>query len=155
MLELGFKDKNGTLRGIRIHEGIVYKNTYPASHACIRVPKGNAKKVFDLCPVGTQVTTEGNIFDYLDDNFDGFNLLKMSNNELVFKLNLDGSLTNEFIQAVKSHKLQVCQIDPATGKKTSDKTKWKIGWQFIKIENCIPVPKYERQVQESVYVISP
>lgn len=155
MLELGFKDKNGVLRGIRIHEGIVYARRYPLSHACIRVPKGKAKQVYDLCPIGTQVTTTGSIFDYLEKNFDGFSLLEERNNELRFKLNADGSLPQAFINAYHRGMLQLCQIDPKTGKYTDDRSKWLIGWQFLEIKNCIPVPKYERQTGERVRLRRP
>ena len=46
-----------TWSGIALHEG--YTPNYPASHGCIRVAKGFAKKLYDWASVGTRVIIKG------------------------------------------------------------------------------------------------
>lgn len=150
-LELGFVDKNGTLRGIFIHEGQVRKNKFPASHACVRVPKGAAEKLFKMVPLLTRVEVTGSIIEYLDQNFEGAYLLELvDGKEPRFKMSPNGTLTQEFVQAFKSKVIMMDTRDE-NGHHTKDKTKWVIGWPFLKRSNCIPVLEYERQTGESVY----
>ncbi len=46
-----------TWSGIALHEG--YTPNYPASHGCIRVAKGFAKKLYEWATVGTRVIIKG------------------------------------------------------------------------------------------------
>ena len=46
-----------TWSGIALHEG--YTPNYPASHGCIRVAKGFAKKLYNWATVGTRVIVKG------------------------------------------------------------------------------------------------
>lgn len=53
-----------TNSGIAMHLG--YVPNKPASHGCIRLQKGFAKKMFKWARVGTKVVVEGRGQDYLD-----------------------------------------------------------------------------------------
>lgn len=53
-----------TNSGIAMHLG--YVPNRPASHGCIRLQKGFAKKMFRWARVGTKVVVEGRGQDYLD-----------------------------------------------------------------------------------------
>jgi len=52
-LRLDIKDGHGNIRGICIHEGPL--RGYSSSHGCIRLAKGDAKKLFDQVTKGTKV----------------------------------------------------------------------------------------------------
>ncbi len=153
-LELGFTDK-GVPRGIHIHEGFVHRNNYPASHACVRVPAGAAKKIYDLCPTLTPVKIRGTILDFLQKNFAGFNLLEIRDGEVYFKLNKDGSLPSEFIRAYQSRLIPLCRLNKKGTEITSDKSQWTLGWPFMKRSNQIPVSRYDEQTGDSIRTLRP
>lgn len=79
---LGFTDLEGGSKGIFAHEGTLYDPgtpaAYPASHGCIRLPKGKAKEFYDIVRTDAVVDIFGNSMDYFQKNFVGAELLRFS-----------------------------------------------------------------------------
>lgn len=76
---LGFTE-NGTSLGVFTHEGTLYDPetpaAYPASHGCIRLPKGKAKEFYDLVRSDARVNVHGNSMNYFQKYFAGAKLLR-------------------------------------------------------------------------------
>jgi len=163
---VGVVDESGNSRGVFIHEGILYDPgtpaAYPASHGCIRLPKGKAKEFYDLIRPDAIVKIQGNSLDYFTRHFRGAELLDFQKDGklLGWKWKPANGPDGEFLKLAKA--LSNGEIKGVAcfllkeGGTTTDAKKAILGFEFFGgrkdspniFDRGIPVSTYNKAVLE-------